>query len=58
FFCTLCSKSYSRAPDFDAHLSSYDHSHRKRMADMKVMTRDASATAKARERENKKLGGG
>lgn len=28
------------------------------MADMKVMTRDHSATQKARERENKKLGGG
>ena len=29
FFCSLCSKQYKLAVEFEAHLSSYDHNHRK-----------------------------
>lgn len=29
FFCNLCNKQYKLAVEFEAHLSSYDHNHRK-----------------------------
>ncbi|KOS18915.1 G patch domain-containing protein 8 [Escovopsis weberi] len=53
FFCTLCSKGYSRMNDYEAHLSSYDHSHKQRMKDMKAMVRDPNAGARARKAEAK-----
>ncbi|KAI0196360.1 hypothetical protein F4808DRAFT_321427 [Astrocystis sublimbata] len=65
FYCDLCSKGYSRMNDYEAHLSSYDHSHRQRMKDMKQMVKDPTAGARARRAEAKadglisiKLGGG
>lgn len=39
--------------DYEAHLSSYDHSHKQRMRDMKVMVRDPAATERARKAEAK-----
>ncbi|KAH0497482.1 hypothetical protein TgHK011_004782 [Trichoderma gracile] len=53
FYCTLCSKGYSRMNDYEAHLSSYDHSHKQRLKDMKAMVRDPNAGAKARRAEAK-----
>ncbi|KAI1827573.1 hypothetical protein F4861DRAFT_325990 [Xylaria intraflava] len=65
FYCELCSKGYSRMNDYEAHLGSYDHSHRQRMKDMKQMVKDPTAGARARRAEAKadglisiKLGGG
>jgi hypothetical protein len=46
-------------PDYEAHLSSYDHSHRARLRDMKALSRDPEAAEKARkaeERANKSAG--
>lgn len=64
FYCDLCSKGYSRMNDYEAHLSSYDHTHRQRMKDMKQMVKDPTAGARARKAEQKadglisiKLGG-
>ncbi|XP_054793202.1 uncharacterized protein LOC129321181 isoform X2 [Prosopis cineraria] len=37
FFCDLCNKQYKLAMEFEAHLSSYDHNHRKRFKEMKDM---------------------
>ncbi|RXH82101.1 hypothetical protein DVH24_036442 [Malus domestica] len=37
FYCELCSKQYKLAVEFEAHLSSYDHNHRKRFKEMKEM---------------------
>ncbi|KAK4282681.1 hypothetical protein QN277_014028 [Acacia crassicarpa] len=37
FFCELCNKQYKLAMEFEAHLSSYDHNHRKRFKEMKDM---------------------
>ncbi|XP_073124912.1 uncharacterized protein [Henckelia pumila] len=37
FFCELCNKQYKLAMEFEAHLSSYDHNHRKRFKQMKEM---------------------
>ncbi|KAI5794437.1 hypothetical protein DFH27DRAFT_627597 [Peziza echinospora] len=51
FFCDLCSKGYSRVNEYDAHLSSYDHSHKKRLADMKAMQRPNPTLRRERERK-------
>ncbi|KAK7221771.1 hypothetical protein V2G26_009774 [Clonostachys chloroleuca] len=53
FYCTLCSKGYSRMNDYEAHLSSYDHSHKQRLRDMKAMVRDPNASSRARKAEAK-----
>ncbi|KAH6835927.1 D111/G-patch domain-containing protein [Perilla frutescens var. hirtella] len=37
FYCDLCNKQYKLAMEFEAHLSSYDHNHRKRFKQMKDM---------------------
>ncbi|XP_058076523.1 uncharacterized protein LOC131225112 isoform X2 [Magnolia sinica] len=37
FFCDLCNKQYKLAMEFEVHLSSYDHNHRKRFKEMKEM---------------------
>ncbi|CAM6124788.1 unnamed protein product [Calypogeia fissa] len=35
FFCELCNKQYKLAVEFETHLSSYDHNHKKRFKEMK-----------------------
>lgn len=42
--------------DYEAHLSSYDHSHKQRLKDMKAMVRDPNAGARARKAEAKAEG--
>ncbi|CAI9101388.1 OLC1v1038699C2 [Oldenlandia corymbosa var. corymbosa] len=37
FLCELCNKQYKLAMEFEAHLSSYDHNHRKRFKEMREM---------------------
>lgn len=39
--------------DYEAHLSSYDHTHKQRLKDMKAMVKDPSAGARARKAEAK-----
>lgn len=39
--------------DYEAHLSSYDHSHKQRLRDMKAMVRDPGASSRARKAEAK-----
>lgn len=39
--------------DYEAHLSSYDHTHKQRLKDMKAMVRDPNAGARARKAEAK-----
>lgn len=29
FYCALCDKQYERISDYEVHLSSYDHNHKK-----------------------------
>ncbi|KAJ5162822.1 Zinc finger C2H2 [Penicillium coprophilum] len=53
FTCTLCNKSYSRHPEYEAHIGSYDHQHRKRLQDLKQLTRDPNAVEKNRRAERK-----
>ncbi|KAF8440575.1 hypothetical protein BGX38DRAFT_850098 [Terfezia claveryi] len=51
FYCELCSKGYNRVNEYDAHLSSYDHSHKKRLADMKAMQRPSASLRREKERK-------
>lgn len=53
FYCELCSKGYSRMNEYEAHLSSYDHSHKQRLKEMRQLTRDPMASEKARKAEAK-----
>ncbi|XP_078444997.1 D111/G-patch domain-containing protein [Wolffia australiana] len=48
FFCSLCSKQYKLAVEFEAHLSSYDHNHRKRFKEMKEMHGSSSRDERLR----------
>ena len=53
FYCACCDKQYTTVSEFSAHLSSYDHHHRKRFAAMREAerARNADATAEKRSRE-------
>ncbi|KAK8157147.1 hypothetical protein IWX90DRAFT_441789 [Phyllosticta citrichinensis] len=53
FFCELCNKGYKRHNEFEAHISSYDHQHKKRLKDMKEMSKNPQAAEKARRAERK-----
>ncbi|KPI35226.1 uncharacterized protein AB675_3760 [Cyphellophora attinorum] len=61
FFCELCQKGYSRMNEFEAHQSSYDHQHKKRLQDMKVMQRQVKDSLPRKEERGPlmsiKLGG-
>ncbi|KAG6552465.1 hypothetical protein Mapa_005885 [Marchantia paleacea] len=37
FYCELCNKQYKLAVEFETHLSSYDHNHKKRFKEMKEL---------------------
>lgn len=50
FYCDLCQKGYSRMNEFDAHESSYDHQHRKRLKDMKEMQRQVQTSGRKEEK--------
>ncbi|KAF2863821.1 hypothetical protein K470DRAFT_196566, partial [Piedraia hortae CBS 480.64] len=52
FFCDLCQKGYARINDFEAHEASYDHLHKKRIKELKQLSRDPNAASRA-ERERK-----
>lgn len=39
FYCDICSKQYTQALQYDQHLSSYDHHHKKRLAEMNKQAR-------------------
>ncbi|CAO1598586.1 hypothetical protein XANCAGTX0491_002348 [Xanthoria calcicola] len=53
FHCELCNKGYGRINELEAHESSYDHLHKKRLKDLRHMTRDPSAPSRARRQEQK-----
>eukprot|EP00897_Mesotaenium_endlicherianum_P000191 jgi/Mesen1/10172/ME000076S09679 len=50
FFCQLCSKQYKLAVEYETHLSSYDHNHKKRFKEMK----DTQAVKGSRDERQKR----
>ncbi|KAI3827753.1 hypothetical protein L1987_01836 [Smallanthus sonchifolius] len=47
FYCELCDKQYKLAVEFEGHLSSYDHNHRKRFKEMREMHGSSSRDDRA-----------
>ncbi|KAK9450555.1 uncharacterized protein V1518DRAFT_414145 [Limtongia smithiae] len=56
FYCDLCSKGYSRMDEYDTHISSYEHQHKKRFNELRHMQRDPSTAQQRREREMNEAG--
>ncbi|KAI5196645.1 hypothetical protein E4T38_08398 [Aureobasidium subglaciale] len=54
FYCDMCSKGYGRITDFEAHENSYDHQHRKRMKELKQITRNPTAAVRNSRTEKKR----
>lgn len=51
FYCELCDKQYKKVSEYDQHLQSYDHHHKKRFKDMKETTRNSTANQSEREKK-------
>ncbi|KAL6650267.1 hypothetical protein ACP70R_009192 [Stipagrostis hirtigluma subsp. patula] len=54
FFCSLCNKQYKLAHEFESHLSSYDHNHRKRFKEMKEMQSSSGSRDDRQKREQQR----
>ncbi|RGB27583.1 G-patch domain-containing protein [Rhizophagus diaphanus] len=54
FYCALCDKQYTKISEYETHLSSYDHNHRKRFKEMKESNRPTAKLDKKREKERKR----
>ncbi|KAL5036763.1 hypothetical protein BDV3_005932 [Batrachochytrium dendrobatidis] len=39
FYCALCDKQYTKISEYETHLSSYDHNHRKRFKEMQELSK-------------------
>lgn len=58
FHCELCQKTYARVHEYEAHLGSHDHQHKKRFKEMREMQRVGDTSARRereREREEEEL---
>ncbi|EDQ89510.1 uncharacterized protein MONBRDRAFT_25219 [Monosiga brevicollis MX1] len=53
FLCEVCNKQYTKISEYENHLSSYDHHHRKRLKDLKALSARHSKESKKREKEEK-----
>lgn len=49
FYCATCDKQYKTVAEFSSHLSSYDHHHRKRFAEMRESQRARQPTDTSQE---------
>ena len=50
----MCGKGYARINEFEAHENSYDHQHRKRLKEMKALTRNPTAAVRDNRAEKKR----
>ena len=56
FYCEVCDKRYTKVMEFENHLSSYDHHHRKRFKEMREAERArAKASRQAPPKKEKKI---
>jgi hypothetical protein len=46
FYCELCEKQYKKVSEFENHLSSYDHHHKKRLKELKFSEREKTKLSK------------
>ncbi|GAV91756.1 G-patch domain-containing protein [Cephalotus follicularis] len=54
FYCELCNKQYKLAMEFESHLSSYDHNHRKRFKEMKELHGTSSRDDRQKREEQRR----
>eukprot|EP00742_Colponemidia_sp_Colp-10_P007839 GILJ01008453.1.p1 GENE.GILJ01008453.1~~GILJ01008453.1.p1 ORF type:complete len:308 (+),score=59.44 GILJ01008453.1:60-983(+) len=56
FYCELCDKQYKKVKEFENHLSSYDHHHKKRLKDLVDQQRSENSVEKEklRQKEDKR----
>ncbi|KAI8339948.1 hypothetical protein BC941DRAFT_318413, partial [Chlamydoabsidia padenii] len=54
FYCELCDKQYNKISEYDQHLQSYDHHHKKRFKDMKEQTKRSSIGQGDKERKRER----
>jgi len=55
FYCELCNKQYTNVSQYDTHLSSYDHHHKKRLKEMKQFNKNVQRDlGKKKERQSRK----
>ncbi|CAO3626923.1 unnamed protein product [Cunninghamella blakesleeana] len=54
FYCDLCDKQYNKVSEFDQHLQSYDHHHKKRLKEMKESTKKSAIGQSEKERKREK----
>jgi len=63
FYCELCEKQYSKISEFETHLSSYAHNHKKRLSELKQQeaayrqdkSMDGSSSSKKSRQEKERL---
>jgi len=55
FYCELCDRGYSRISEYEAHLSSYTHTHKKNFKEMKASQKDTSSSATESRRERERI---
>jgi len=53
FYCELCDKRYKRISEYEAHLDSYDHHHKKRLMDMQKL--DGMLKKQPKKKEEEKI---
>jgi hypothetical protein len=51
FYCELCDKQYKKISEYEQHLQSYDHHHKKRFKDMKETARNSTVNQSEREKK-------
>jgi len=54
FYCKLCNKQYNKAMEYETHLVSYDHHHKKRFQDMKQMSKLQGVAYSQKKKEEQK----
>lgn len=50
FYCDVCDKQYTSIKDYEAHIVSYEHGHRKRFKEMKEMERSRGRDDRLKQR--------
>eukprot|EP00741_Cyanophora_paradoxa_P009873 tig00001669_g9563.t1 len=53
FRCDLCNKQYTKATEYEVHLDSYDHHHKKRFAETKKLAQRESQADSARKEQKR-----
>ncbi|KAK9461043.1 uncharacterized protein V1516DRAFT_674854 [Lipomyces oligophaga] len=56
FYCDLCQKGYGRMNEYETHINSYEHQHKKRYNELRKMQKSSSTVEERRERQLREVG--